>query len=82
MIANKVKMDGAAALATIAAKGITKVVAAKGAKIDKLDVKSATPEELLALIIGPTGNLRAPSAVVGKTLLVGFNTEAYEEILG
>jgi len=82
VIANKVKMDGAAALAIIAAKGITKVVAAKGTKIDKLDVKSATPEELLALIIGPTGNLRAPSAVVGKTLLVGFNTEAYDEVLG
>ncbi len=75
-------MDGAAALAAITAKGITKVVSAKGAKIDTLDVKSATPEELLALVMGPTGNLRAPSAVVGKTLLVGFNAEAYAEVLG
>jgi arsenate reductase-like glutaredoxin family protein len=82
VIANKIKMDGDAALATITEKGITKIVAAKGAKIDKLDVKTATPDEILALIIGPTGNLRAPSAVVGKTLLVGFNPEAYDEVLG
>jgi arsenate reductase-like glutaredoxin family protein len=75
-------MDGPAVLATITAKGITKVVSAKGAKIDKLDVKSSTPDELLALVIGPTGNLRAPSAVVGKTLLVGFNPAAYDELLG
>ena len=75
-------MDGPAALATITAKGITKVVSAKGAKIDTLEVKSATPEELLALVMGPTGNLRAPTAVVGKTLVVGFNPEAYEEVLG
>jgi arsenate reductase-like glutaredoxin family protein len=75
-------MDGPAALAAITSKGITKVVSAKGAKIDTLDVKSATPEELLALVMGPTGNLRAPTAVVGKTLVVGFSPEAYDEVLG
>jgi arsenate reductase-like glutaredoxin family protein len=82
VIANKVTMDGAAALAAISAKGITKIVSAKGAKIDTLEMKSATPEEILALVMGPTGNLRAPSAVVGKTLVVGFNSEVYEEVLG
>jgi arsenate reductase-like glutaredoxin family protein len=33
-------------------------------------------------MLGPTGNLRAPTLVVGKTVLVGFNDEAYTEIFG
>lgn len=36
----------------------------------------------LSAIVGPTGNLRAPTIVRGKTLLVGFNEEAYREVLG
>jgi hypothetical protein len=31
-------------------------------------------------MLGPTGNLRAPTLKVGKTLLVGFNEEAYEGV--
>ena len=37
---------------------------------------------VLALVIGPTGNLRAPTARIGKTLVVGFNEEMYRELLG
>jgi hypothetical protein len=33
-------------------------------------------------VLGPTGNLRAPALRTGKTLLVGFNEEAYRQILG
>ena len=32
--------------------------------------------------MGPTGNLRAPTARIGTTLVVGFNDEAYRELLG
>jgi hypothetical protein len=39
-------------------------------------------ETLLARLIGPTGNLRAPTARVGTTLVVGFNEEAYRQVLG
>ena len=48
-----------------------------------LDLKGNRPadEEILALLIGPTGNLRAPTARVGKTMLVGFNEEAYRTVL-
>ena len=38
--------------------------------------------QLLARMIGPTGNLRAPTARVGRTLLVGFSEEAYRRVLG
>lgn len=33
-------------------------------------------EELLAALLGPTGNLRAPAMVSGDTLIVGFNDGA------
>ena len=36
---------------------------------------------LLSHMLGPTGNLRAPSIRKGKTLLVGFDEESYEKLL-
>jgi len=32
-------------------------------------------------MLGPTGNLRAPTIVRGKTVLVGFNEEVYRDAL-
>ena len=32
-------------------------------------------------MLGPTGNLRAPTVRSGKTLLVGFNEEKYAAVL-
>lgn len=39
----------------------------------------ATP---VAHLLGPTGNLRAPAIVRGKTLLVGFNEGVYAQSMG
>jgi len=38
-------------------------------------------DEISALIVGPSGNLRAPAAWVGKTLLVGFDAGMYADAL-
>ena len=56
--------------------------ATKGKKVIHLDLKKDQPskEELLALMIGPSGNLRAPTIVKGKTLLVGFNEQTFAEL--
>jgi arsenate reductase-like glutaredoxin family protein len=79
--ATKVRYTEAEALALT--QGMDKVVAAKGAKITTLTMKEQpSPEDLLAVLMGPTGNLRAPTAKVGKTLLVGFNDEAYTAVVG
>lgn len=47
-------------------------------------MKKDPPERsaLLAAILGPTGNLRAPTLRRGAVLLVGFNEDAYDGILG
>ena len=59
----------------------TKVVIAKGKQITTFDMKNDPPDEatLLKHMLGPTGNLRAPTVRKGKTLLVGFNADAYTE---
>ena len=57
----------------------TKLVVSKGTKAYEIDLKKVpkTPEELQALIIGPTGNLRAPTIRRGKTLFVGFQADTF-----
>jgi arsenate reductase-like glutaredoxin family protein len=66
------------------AKRARAVIVAKGAKVTRFEVKAAlkSPQELAAAMLGPTGNLRAPTLLVGQTLLVGFNEEAYVERFG
>jgi len=64
------------------AKGSSKVYVAKGKKLDVFDMKSANVSEVAAKMLGPTGNLRAPTLRVGKTTIVGFNEEALETVLG
>jgi arsenate reductase-like glutaredoxin family protein len=63
---------------------VSKLRVAKGKKRVDLDLKKDAPaeEELLKLILGPTGNLRAPTLLVGKTMVVGFNDEMYTEVFG
>ena len=57
---------------------------AKGKKVVHLDLRKDKPakSELLDLLLGPTGNLRAPTVRKGRTLLVGFDEATYKDILG
>lgn len=82
MNATKVRIGPADALKLL--DGVTRFVAAKGKKVVTFDLAADRPGDdvLLSHLIGPTGNLRAPTARVGSTLVVGFNEEAYREVLG
>ena len=64
----------------LAAKAST-VIVAKGKKVDTFEVRGKPPTEAVDAMLGPTGNLRAPTLRVGRTLLVGFNEEQYREVL-
>ena len=48
------------------------------------DLRRARSDEaaLLGLLLGPTGNLRAPTLRVGRRLLVGFDEATYARVLG
>ena len=56
----------------------------KGAKVAVVDLTRARPadSELMELLLGSTGNLRAPVIVRGGTVLVGFNADIYGDELG
>jgi arsenate reductase-like glutaredoxin family protein len=60
------------------------VVVARGKKVLTFKMKKDAPddEELLKLMLGRSGTLRAPTLRRGKTLLVGFNADAYDTTLG
>ena len=79
--ARKVRLGEKNALAL--AERATRVIVAKGKKVAqfKRDPKGYDKAELLAAMLGPTGNLRAPAILRGKTLLVGFNEEVYHKEL-
>ena len=44
--------------------------------------KGKPDDATLDAMLGPTGNLRAPTLVTGKTVMVGFNDEAYGGLFG
>lgn len=60
------------------------LLVAKGKKITRVDLKKDRPDDetLVKLMLGPTGNLRAPTMKLGKTVLVGFNDDLYAEVFG
>ncbi len=66
------------------AKTADKVVVARGKKLVTFDMKQGPPDDdtLAAHLLGPTGNLKAPTVRRGTTLLVGFSKEAYASLLG
>ena len=61
-------------------RGASRVIAAKGKKVMRFAGGKATAE-VVAAMLGPTGNLRSPTLRVGKTLLVGFDDAAFREVL-
>jgi hypothetical protein len=58
------------------------IVVAKGKKVVIFEMKKDPPDEktLLGALLGPTGNLRAPTLRRGTTLLVGFEEGAFSSL--
>ena len=79
--AKKATITGDAALRVL--EGVRDLYVAKGKKVVHVDLDSARPPraELLALLLGPTGNLRAPTIRKGRTLIVGFDEATYAHVL-
>ena len=65
-------------------QGATKIIAARGKKTVVFDMKKAppSPAELAAAVLGPSGNLRAPTLKMGNTFLVGFGEPAFVDVFG
>ena len=65
-------------------EGVDEVYATKGRKVIHVDLRREKPDraKLEGLLIGPSGNLRAPTLRRGRTLLVGFDEATYSKVLG
>jgi hypothetical protein len=66
------------------ARSAERVVVGRGQKVLVFDMKNAPPDDdtLAGYLLGPTGNLKAPTLRLGGTLLVGFSAAAYQQELG
>ena len=80
--ARKVRYGDSDALGLV--EGKSTLLVAKGKKVTKVDLRKDRPEDatLVGMMLGPTGNLRAPTSIVGKKVIVGFNEDLYEEVFG
>ena len=66
------------------ARAANVLLVAKGKKVVDVNMakESLNDDEIAKLIVGPTGNLRAPTLRIGKRLIVGFNESMYEGLFG
>lgn len=80
--AGKEPVTGNAALALL--EGVTELVATKGRKVERFDLRGDRPSDadLLAVVLGRSGKLRAPAMRTGATLVVGYNATLLESLFG
>lgn len=64
------------------AKAASKIFVAKGKKISEFKPAGKASAEIVAAMLGPTGNLRAPTIRKGKTVVVGYNDDLFEQVFG
>ena len=82
MDAKKQAITGGHALGVLA--NVDQLYVVRGKRVTHVDLTKDKPSRaaLLALLLGPTGNLRAPTLRKGRTLLVGFDEGTYRQVLG
>ncbi len=58
------------------------IVVGRGKKVILMDMKKDAPDDetLASYLVGPTGNLKAPTIRRGRTLIVGFSEAAYRQV--
>src|SRR5262245_55255771 len=63
-------------------RAATRVIVSKGNKVAEFVPGNDAMSAIVEAMLGPTGNLRAPTLRIGKVLLVGFNEDVYRRVLG
>tara|TARA_Y200000002_G_C22665307_1_gene657716 strand:+ start:313 stop:489 length:177 start_codon:yes stop_codon:yes gene_type:complete len=58
------------------------VTVAKGKKLLEWNLATDNPELILASVMGPSGNLRAPTWRIDNEFLIGFHEEHYQQRFG
>ena len=78
MDAKKTQFDSGAAWELL--KDAREIAVAKGKKYQKFTSLQDSKDDILKQVIGPSGNLRAPTYRIKDQFIVGFNAELYEDL--
>ncbi|MCE2413732.1 hypothetical protein J4G07_06980 [Candidatus Poribacteria bacterium] len=57
-----------------------RIVVAKGRRVETFVPTEDTQESILKVVMGRSGNLRAPTVRSGDSFFVGFNNALYEQM--
>ncbi len=79
MNANKDKIGAEQAWELL--KDASLIHVAKGKKHMAWDPSTDDRQAIMKLVIGPSGNLRAPTWRIADEFLIGFNPDQYQELL-
>ena len=60
-------------------KKASKIMVFKGKKTDTFNIKDEKTSSIVPYMLGPTGNLRAPTLIYNSVIIVGFNEEKFNE---
>lgn len=77
--ARTVRIDSVAAWALL--HKAAKITVARGKTASALDPQQDGKEAILKQVMGPSGNLRAPTLRVGDAFVVGFHPDFYQQWL-
>ena len=77
--ARTVRLDEATAWELL--RKATKITVAKGKAVSALNPQQDGKEAILKQVMGPSGNLRAPTLRVGDAFVVGFHPDFYHQWL-
>lgn len=78
--ARTIKIDSQEAWDLI--KAARSITTTKGDKVQNWNPHSDDKSEILRHVMGPSGNLRAPTLQMNNEFIVGFNVKLYENRLG
>ena len=63
-------------------RGASRLIVARGRKVTEFAAAANADDDAVDAMLGPTGNLRAPTIRTGSAVLVGFNEEVYRQVFG
>ena len=63
-------------------KEASQLTVMKGKKVSDQKIPARVTKDLVDTMLGPTGNLRAPTIRRGKRVLVGFNQDVFADVFG
>ena len=77
--ARKEQMDATAVWDLIGSA--ERIVVAKGSRVETFVPTEDTQESILKVVMGRSGNLRAPTVRSGDSFFVGFNNALYDQMM-